>query len=162
MSEYLTCKEISKRLEGAIAPRLKEMGFKKLGRNWFLAGKITHQLNLQKSAWDADQYDCSYYLNVRFWVGERGNRHCDLTGRLGQIAKTPIDRYLKFNRAGADEVAASCRAVEVLIADHYAPWVNRTLELEELKRMYAGGEFKHFGLSGKLTRLLHVNYKSPK
>jgi len=159
MSEYLTCKEISKSLEGAIAPRLKEMGFKKQGRNWFLAGEITHRLNLQKSAWDADRFHCSYYLNVDLWVGERGTLHSDLTGRLGRISKTAIDSYLNFNRVGPGEVAASCREIEFLIARHYVPWVRSTSNLEQLRLLYAAGAFEGFGMSGKLRSLLDESFE---
>ena len=124
--------ENSKRLQQALAPALKERGFKKSGATW---RKVSDEgigvLNLQGSQWGP-----SFYINLGVYFRALGDRdqpteyHCHVRTRLTELVpdRERLNALLDFEKPVQEGVRV--RELETLVVEHGLPWLHRVSTIE--------------------------------
>src|SRR5262245_38923985 len=102
--------EKSKWLQQALAPALKQRGFKKSGATWRKwSAEAIGVLNLQGSQWGP-----SFYINLGVYFRALGDRdqptecHCHIRTRLGALVPDwrRLDALLDFEQPVLDDIRA--------------------------------------------------------
>ncbi len=118
--------EYNKWLQRALAPALKQHGFKKSGATWRKeSGEGIRVLNLQGSQWGP-----SFYINLGVYFRALGDDdkpteyHCHVRTRLCELVpdRDRLNSLLDFGQTVLDDVRA--RELEALVANHGLPWLD--------------------------------------
>lgn len=124
--------ENSKRLQRALAPALKQRGFKKSGATWRKGSDdAIGVLNLQGSQWGP-----SFYLNLGVYFRALGDSdqpaeyHCHVRTRLTDLVPDGerLNGLLDFEKPVSEDVRV--RELETLIVDHGLPWLHAVSTIE--------------------------------
>ena len=157
-SPILECSQIKKLLIKELDRVLKPVGFSRDKAQWTLRGQtITHVFSLQKSRWDFNKYECTYYLNIKLWLVDlEPSPECwsELSGRIQSIPGSPKVQSVDFMKV--DETAALkaiAGAIEV-ISEWYLPWVSKYQTFEALQQSFHDGAMNSFGVHRHLQEAL--------
>ena len=129
--------ENSRRLQQAVAPALKQHGFKKAGATWRKLGdKAIGVLNLQGS-----QFGPSFYINLGVYFRALGDRDqpaevdCHVRTRLTNLVPDPqrLNALLNLGKPVQEDIRG--RELETLVIEHGLPWLN-TMSTIEGARQY--------------------------
>ncbi|MEW6684564.1 MAG: DUF4304 domain-containing protein [Nitrospirota bacterium] len=116
----------NKWLQQALAPALKQRGFKKSGATWRKGNAdAIGVLNLQGSQWGP-----SFYINLGVYFRALGDNdhpteyHCHVRTRLSELVpdRLRLNALVDFENPMDDGVRA--REIETLIANHGLPWLD--------------------------------------
>ena len=124
--------ENSKRLQQALAPTLKQRGFKKSGATWRKeSGESIGVLNLQGSQWGP-----SFYINLGVYFRALGDRDqpteydCHVRTRLSELVpdRERLNALLDFEKPVQEN--ARVRELETLVVEHGLPWLDNVSTIE--------------------------------
>jgi len=133
--------ENNKWLQQALAPALKQRGFKKSGATWRRgSGDAIEVLNLQGSQWGP-----SFYVNLGVYFRALGDRdqpteyQCHVRTRLDEIVpdRARLHALLDFEHPIPESDRA--RELETLVANHGVPWLD-TVSTVEGAREYCNSQ----------------------
>jgi hypothetical protein len=122
----------------ALAPTLKERGFRKAGRTWRRPGAITgsvHVVNLQGSAWnDGMEGQCALNAGVYFEslaeslglgrvTGAPTEPDCHVRIRPAMLRPEGCDTWFAFRADDARSLEAAAGGLDLLFREQAEPWL---------------------------------------
>lgn len=153
--------EITKQIENAVKPLLKEAGFKKNGLTWRLStDQGTAVFNIQRSSWST-----AYYFNFGFHIGSLEKKtlpkesDCHVRGRIENLLGSEEEmresyRYLDFENE--IEMPSRLEKLAWYVDKRIIPWLVRHSETQELLGLLRGGRGNLLFLKGSPEGLLEA------